>query len=109
MAATSDAVPPMSAPTSADIALKMAGSTCISVPKRMAQKRFRSMRRNHCERKIDERRPKDLPDRVPPATGSRRVDWCERGHQTNAPGFVSPSFVQYCSDVRFWPTADMPK
>src|SRR4029453_14420270 len=36
------------------IALKRAGSMCISVPKRIAQKRFRSMRRNHWERKIDD-------------------------------------------------------
>src|SRR5262249_52225955 len=35
MAASSDAVPPVSAPTSADSALNKAGSMCISVPNRL--------------------------------------------------------------------------
>src|SRR5262249_38255592 len=71
MAATNDAVPPMSAPTSADIALKRAGSMCISLPKRIAQERF-SLNAPKSMGAQDRRlpRPKDLLNRVRPPPDS---------------------------------------
>src|SRR5262249_33609228 len=73
MAATSDAVPPTSAPTSADIALKRAGSMCISIPKRIAQKVLLNAPKSLGAQDRRLPRPKDLLNRVRPPPDSRAL------------------------------------